>query len=159
PAKVVPYSRTQVRSANLGDFHGVLPAFQTVDVSRADLSWTQAPGDTAFVVVGRIRFRLTSQRRLKQSLYSGVIQPVWIDSQRLTYRQRGLSIHSDIQEGMHVWVSAEIEDGGRPFQPKNLALRNVAVLAMLVIAKEQCVQTAICLETLLRIADIVWCIR
>src|SRR5439155_3678768 len=54
--------------------------------------------------------------------------PCRIDSQGLPNRKGRIAIHRDIEEGVHVRIPAEVKDGRRPFEPKDLAFRNLAVL-------------------------------
>src|SRR2546429_7408919 len=56
-------------------------------------------------------------------------------------------------------VSPEVEDSPRSFQTEHLALRNLAVLAVLVVGEEERVEPAIRVKALARVGHVVRGIR
>src|SRR5438128_6200188 len=58
-----------------------------------------------------------------------------------------------------MWVSPEVEDSPRSFQTEHLALRNLAVLAVLVVGEEERVEPAVRVKALARVGYVVGRIR
>src|SRR5262245_12573113 len=64
-----------MRAVDVHDFHGFLPAFQAVDVSRTDRARAEAAGDAVLRVEGKVRSGFGAQRPLEQHLHAGPIEP------------------------------------------------------------------------------------
>jgi len=80
-------------------------------------------------------------------------------SEWLSDRKRRVAIHGHIEKSVHMRVSTKVEDCPGTIQAKYLSLGNVAVLAMLVKAQEECIDSIIRDEALVRVGHVVGWIR
>src|ERR1043165_5303395 len=140
----------QLRAANLGEYHGLLPALEVIDITAAYRAGAQPAHHAVCRIEGVLAACMRREAAFEQTLDGSISEWRFVVSQQLTHAQR-CRIHGHVDESMQVWRAPEIEHCGRPFETKNLVLPAVLYLTVSIVRERQALDPTIVVEALPRV--------